>query len=258
MVWDIGTMRIGLISDIHGNLEALHACLRALEGENVDEVACLGDVVGYGADPEACCDLVRKAARLCLLGNHDAGVCGRLDLSYFHDEARDAILMHRYQLSPENLAWLNALPYQATVHIAGQGGVAYCHGDPVSPQDFGYIVSASHVETSAAVCTDLQGVRAVIFGHAHLPQAFEVSSGKAKRVDRDVPIEMRRDRQYYFSVGSVGQPRDFDVRAACAVYDAGRQTFEFLRAEYDLDAAANKILAAGLPDYFALRLYRGV
>lgn len=251
-------MRTGLITDIHGNLEALQAVLHLLEKQRVDEVVCLGDVVGYGADPEACCALVRQRTSICLLGNHDAAVCGRMDLGFFYDAARDAVLMHRYQVSPETLEWMRGLPYQA-LSRAGNQVLAYCHGDPVDPPEYGYIISAKHVQACAEVRTDLRPARAVFFGHSHLPRAFKVlPSGRAKLLTTEGKILLRPDRQYYFSVGSVGQPRDFDVRAACAVYDADRQVFEFHRVEYDIDAAADKIMAAGLPHEFALRLYRGV
>src|ERR1700704_4909697 len=104
-------MRIGLFSDTHANLEALNAVLLAFEDAKVDKLVCLGDTVGYGADPNECCDLVRKKAVFCILGNHDAAVAGRMDYSYYYDAARQALDLHASTLSKENMEWLRSLPY---------------------------------------------------------------------------------------------------------------------------------------------------
>src|SRR4029077_13656704 len=129
--------RIGLFSDTHANLEALQAVLAALDQAQPDQLVCLGDTVGYGADPNECCDLVRGRAAFCILGNHDAAVAGRMDYSYYYDAARQALDLHASHLTPNNMAWLRALPYERR-----EGHVNYCHGSPVNLEEFEYVFSA--------------------------------------------------------------------------------------------------------------------
>ena len=126
--WEIGrVMRIGIFSDIHSNLEALTAVLRAFEKERIDRFVCLGDTVGYGASPNETCELVRKTAAFTILGNHDAAVAGRMDYSYYYDAARHALDLHAAILSPENMEWLRALPYEVR-----EGSLGFCHGSPIN------------------------------------------------------------------------------------------------------------------------------
>src|SRR5437763_7904833 len=116
-------MRVGLFSDTHSNLEALTAVLRKLDEDGVDKLVCLGDTVGYGANPNETCDLVRTRASATILGNHDAAVAGRMDYSYYYDAARNALDLHAAELSAANMAWLKSLPYEVR-----DGHIAYCHG----------------------------------------------------------------------------------------------------------------------------------
>src|SRR5262245_4180811 len=125
--------RFGIFSDVHANQEALIAVLKAFESERIDRFICLGDVVGYGASPNECCDLVRKAAQHTILGNHDAAVAGRMDYSYYYDAARHALDLHAAVLRPENMAWLKTLPYEVRDL---QAGVQFCHGSPINLAEF--------------------------------------------------------------------------------------------------------------------------
>src|SRR6516165_6484292 len=123
-------MRIGLFSDTHSNLEALKAVIEAFKEERVDKLVCLGDTVGYGANPNECCDLVRQAAAFTILGNHDAAVAGRMDYSYYYDAARHALDLHASILTPENMKWLQSLPYEVREAGGEPPGhqISYCHG----------------------------------------------------------------------------------------------------------------------------------
>src|SRR5438093_10514169 len=129
-------MRVGLFSDTHSNLEALSAVLRKLDEEGVDKLVCLGDTVGYGANPNETCDLVRSRAAVTILGNHDAAVAGRMDYSYYYDAARNALDLHARQLSQENMVWLRNLPYEVR-----EGDITFCHGSPINLAAFEYSFS---------------------------------------------------------------------------------------------------------------------
>src|ERR1044072_1675973 len=115
-------MRYGIFSDTHANLEALSSVVSAFEREAIDRYVCIGDVVGYGASPNECCDLIRKTAAFTILGNHDAAVAGRMDYSYYYDAARQALALHARQLKPENMEWLKTLPYEVR-----EGDLTFCH-----------------------------------------------------------------------------------------------------------------------------------
>src|SRR5215472_7676890 len=131
-------MRIGIFSDVHANLEALNAVMRAFAEERIDKYVCLGDTVGYGASPNETCDLVRKTVAFTILGNHDAAVAGRMDYSYYYDAARQALDLHAAILTPENMKWLQSLPYE----VREPGGdradhqISYCHGSPINIEEF--------------------------------------------------------------------------------------------------------------------------
>jgi diadenosine tetraphosphatase ApaH/serine/threonine PP2A family protein phosphatase len=243
-------MRIGLISDIHANLEALEAALAVFDREPVDYLACLGDVVGYGAQPNECCELVRTRADVTILGNHDAAVCGRMDYSYYRAAARHALDVHARQLSAENLEWLRSLPYAETV-----GDVTLCHGSPVALQEFEYVFLLDQVRELRAHFDELAPV--TFIGHSHLCKCFSFDRDGAEEV-LNTRFQTEPGRRYIITVGSVGQPRDYDNRACCAVYDTEARWFEYHRVPYDVEAAARKILAADLDAAFGKRLFLGV
>jgi predicted phosphodiesterase len=243
-------MRIGLFSDTHANLEALLAVLAAFDQIGVDKLVCLGDTVGYGADPNPCCDLVRRRAAFCILGNHDAAVAGRMDYSYYYDAARHALDLHASILTPENMAWLKGLVYERR-----EGHVCYCHGSPVNLEEFEYVFSC---EQAARCLPHWERLADVTFiGHSHLCKAFALSPDDVHEVVAQ-KFEIRPGFRYIISVGSVGQPRDYDNRASYCIYDDEKRLFEFRRVAYDIETAANKIFAANLERNFGNRLFIGV
>ena len=242
-------MRTAILSDIHSNLEALEAALGALTFLRVDRVVCLGDLVGYGADPQAVVSRIREVVQFTIMGNHDAAVAGKMDFLYYYDSAKEALVWTREQLSADNLAFLQALPYSRE-----EGRACYVHGEPLEPETFNYLYLFEHAEFMRYHYAQLKDVTFV--GHSHLRRVYELSADDVI----ELPVEdlvLRPDRKYAIAVGSVGQPRDYDPRAAFAVYDDESHAVTFHRAEYSVDAAAEKILRAGLPDYFAARLFSG-
>ena len=243
-------MRIGIFSDTHANIEALDAVLEAFQAERIDKYVCLGDTVGYGASPNECCDRVRELAAFTILGNHDAAVAGRMDYSYYYDAARNALDLHASLLSDQNKAWLASLPYSRM-----EDDILYCHGSPLNQEEFEYIFSPEQ----AARCQDIWGELGNItfIGHSHLCKSFALTPKEVFEVVAP-KFEIRPDHKYIISVGSVGQPRDYDNRASYTIYDAAEKTFEFKRVAYDVDSAAQKIFDSDLEPNFGNRLFLGV
>lgn len=243
-------MRIGIISDVHANLEALQACLGVLDERGVDYMACLGDVVGYGAQPNECCKIIRDRADVTVLGNHDAAVCGRMDYSFYRAAARQALDWHARRISNGNRKWLKGLPY-----IHRLGDIAFCHASPLALQEFEYIFVLDQMRD---VVEDYASQAAVTFiGHSHLCKSFCYDALGAEEVLR-TRFVLEPDRKYVITVGSVGQPRDYDARACCGIYDTQTRVFEYLRVPYDVESAARKIFATELSVAFGKRLFLGV
>lgn len=243
-------MRIGIFSDVHSNSEALGAVLDAYKTDAIDRYVCLGDTVGYGASPDECSNIVRDLASVCILGNHDAAVAGRMDYSYYYEAARRVLDHHSTQISRENLDWLRSLPYEHR-----ENSISYCHGSPMNLEDFEYIFAVDQAEQLLGVHEDLGKV--TFIGHSHLCRAFAMTPTDVYEVIAD-SFAIRDDHKYIISVGSVGQPRDSDPRASYTIYDTEEQIFEFKRVEYDIEASANKIFATDNEPNFARRLFLGV
>jgi diadenosine tetraphosphatase ApaH/serine/threonine PP2A family protein phosphatase len=244
-------MRIAILSDVHANIEALTEVVAALQDLKPDRVMCLGDVVGYGASPNECCERLRGLAEVVLLGNHDAAVSGRMDYSYYYEAARRALDWTAARISPENLVWLRSLPYTHRIEQVG-----FSHGSPVLPAEYEYVFA---LEQARELLPHLQRLPEVTFiGHSHLCKGFALS------LDGDVEdvgatrIQLRPDRRHIVSVGSVGQPRDYDNRACFVTYDTETHVVEYHRVPYDIERSAQKIFDAKLAVNFGRRLFLGV
>jgi predicted phosphodiesterase len=243
-------MRIGIFSDTHSNLEALGAVMGKLREEKLDKLICLGDTVGYGANPNECCDIVRDVAAFTILGNHDAAVAGRMDYSYYYDAARNALDLHASMLTAPNMAWLKSLPYEVR-----EEHMAFCHGSPVNLEEFDYIFAP---EQAAHCLPEFDRLADVTFiGHSHLCKAFALDREEVHEVV-STRFEVRKGMRYVVSVGSVGQPRDYDPRASYVTYDSSTRQFEFKRVAYDVESAARKIFESKLERNFGNRLFIGV
>jgi diadenosine tetraphosphatase ApaH/serine/threonine PP2A family protein phosphatase len=244
-------MRIGILSDIHSNLEALTETLAAVERHRPDTLVCLGDVVGYGASPNECCELVRGACGVTLVGNHDAAVTGRMDYSFYYDAARHALDWTAARLAPEHLEWLRGLPY-----LHQQDGVGYSHGNPLDPQAFEYVFA---MEQAYELLPNLERLPELSFiGHSHLCKAFALHGDDEVHEVLAAKFTLRRGYKYVVSVGSVGQPRDCDNRAGFVIYDSAKRLVEFHRLPYDVEASAQRIFDADLALNFGKRLFLGV
>jgi predicted phosphodiesterase len=243
-------MRYGILSDIHGNLEAFRAVLERLTGHRVDRTVCLGDIVGYNADPNACVEIVRREGIASVLGNHDTRAVGMEEPFDFNAAAARAVLWTREQLSEENRAFIAALPREREIEDA-----FLVHGS-IHATDR-YILFAQDLRDNFSMLRDLPGQpRICFFGHTHVPAAYG-STGPGIRQEPVGRVLVAGERQYLINPGAVGQPRDGDPRAAFAVYDTDDRTVTFHRVEYDVAAAQDKVIKAGLPPRLAERLAYG-
>jgi len=239
-------VRYGIFGDVHSNLQAMKAVLAALEPERIDRLICLGDLVGYGADPEPCLDRVRELDPYLVGGNHDWGVADRLSLTYFNPVARAAIEWTRAALPPEAVAWLGSL------EITGMAGehIALAHSTVHDPHLFEYLVTPYDAYLSFRhLTTDLAFV-----GHSHVPATFFDGNPVTPVYETEVELAGRRA---IANVGSVGQPRDGNPEAAFGVYDEETGRLSIQRIAYDVDAAAARIREVGLPPILADRLHLG-
>lgn len=243
-------MKIALISDIHSNTEALKTALAYIKENNIEKTVCLGDIVGYGAEPNECCEMIREHADIALLGNHDAAVIGVMDTDYYYEAARNVLFWTRRALTKENFEWLYSLPYTYR-----SGNLGFFHSAPIVPSGFYYVVSTSDAEKHLSVLNRLDEFN--FCGHSHLTNKYVLSPITAEDASGEA-VERRAGHKWIINVGSVGQPRDRDHRACLGVFDTDNMTFEHVRLEYDIDGAANKILESGLDRKFAQRLFSGL
>jgi diadenosine tetraphosphatase ApaH/serine/threonine PP2A family protein phosphatase len=245
-------MRIGIFSDIHANLEALMAVTAAYDGENIDRYLCAGDVVGYGASPNECVEIVKSMTEAIVLGNHDAAVAGFMDYSFYYEAARRVLDLHASLLTEENMALLRSLPYHRRFPDLD---LKLCHGSPINETEFDYIFTVEQAYALLPYYDELD--KLTVIGHSHLCRIFSLTREGVEEIGtRRFSIEP--DRKYIISVGSVGQPRDYDNRASYTIYDTEEKTFEFKRVAYDIDVAAQKIFDCDLERNFGNRLFLGV
>jgi diadenosine tetraphosphatase ApaH/serine/threonine PP2A family protein phosphatase len=242
-------MRIAVLSDIHANRQAFEAVLAEVGSAGVDQVWCLGDVVGYGADPDACCELARANCDLSLVGNHDLAVRGDISLDEFSRGAAVAAEWTREVIDPDHLDWLRGLEPQLLDREVG-----LYHASPRDPV-WEYVLST----LLADLCLDVQRHRVCLIGHSHVALAFqrpegETATGEVRTADTELDVG---EAEWLVNPGSVGQPRDGDPRAAWLVLDTGAWTATYRRTPYDVARAAAAIRAARLPDSLAERLEYG-
>jgi predicted phosphodiesterase len=241
-----------VVSDLHSNAEALRAVFGHMRRKRYDEVFCLGDFVGYGAQPNQVLDVMRtlRPAKLYIRGNHDRVAAGIDQGDGFNYAARHAALWTRDKLSGPNRDFLLKLPVGPLVH----GNVMLCHGSPDDEDE--YVFNEHHARMVFA----RHDAPVIFYGHTHLPVVFAIDrderiSGYSVRTDAIVKLDPKL--RYLINPGSVGQPRDRNPRAACVLYDARKATVQFIRVAYDIEKTQDSILRAGLPRVLADRLAVG-
>ena len=243
-----------ILSDIHGNHEALEAVLEDARGR-YDSILCLGDLVGYGADPNQVAKWVRLNAATVIRGNHDRACTGTDLLEHFNPAARASAFWTRGALTPDNWSYLEHLargPLRVTPEGAPDGGFDLVHGSPLDEDE--YLVGVEDVQFLG----DFLDTKLTFFGHTHLQGGFLLGPQRVKRFMPDRVLQLEPDYYYLVNPGSVGQPRDGDPRAAYALYSPQDRTVEYGRVPYDIGRAAAKILQAELPESLAMRLFEGI
>jgi predicted phosphodiesterase len=239
-------MRYAILGDIHANLEALQVVLEDSRQQRCTHYACVGDVVGYCANPKECLDIVRQMDMPTVKGNHDEYCSAEAALEGFNPHAAEAVEWTRLQLSEEDRHWLRDLKYMRLV-----ANFAIVHATLDGPQRWGYVAD----KLAAAASFTYQNTAVCFFGHTHLPLAFIRDS--VVRGGTYSKFRVEPGRKYFINVGSVGQPRDGNPRAAYVIYDMVDNTVELRRLDYDIATAQAKIRAAGLPERLADRLAYG-
>ena len=254
-------MRLAILSDIHANLPALEAVLADVESAGVEELWCLGDVVGYGAQPDECTELVAARCELCLVGNHDLAVLGELDITSFSPAAAAAVRWTRKVAKPSTLEFLRGLEPADESRV-----VAMYHASPRDPV-WEYVLWPDQ----AAECIAIQGARVSLIGHSHVALFFVMPQDRKPAPGSSLEVEdaargaqagagTRLDLSegsWLVNPGSVGQPRDGDPRAAWLELDTKAWEATYHRTEYEIDRAAAAIDATDLPEHLARRLYVG-
>ena len=242
------SMRYGVISDIHGNLEALQTVLSKMG--DVDRLICLGDIVGYGPDPDRCVEIIREKKALCVAGNHDKAVLGQIDMSYFPQDGQEAVMWALSNMKKENLDYLEGLPLEIS-----EDDFVGVHGS-LKNQLHEYITS---VRESLPTFSVLEKTLCFV-GHSHKPFIIQKDIGgsyDAAVLKDGQMIDVSRIYKAIINAGSVGQPRDGDPRASFGLYDAAKKTIEIKRAEYDIAAVQQKMKKAGLSEDLAQLLATG-
>jgi predicted phosphodiesterase len=241
-----------IVSDLHSNSEALRAVMNRVRRKRLDQVICLGDFVGYGAQPNQVLDVMRrmKGRKLYIRGNHDRVAAGVDEGEEFNHAAKAAALWTRDHLSPPNRHFLKSLqlgPLQ-------KNGMMLCHGSPDNEDE--YVFHEQHAREIFAS----HDAPVILYGHTHLPAIFCIDTRNHVRgfaVRGDVILRLDRDQRYLINPGSVGQPRDRNPQASFAIFDDTRRTVQFFRVAYDLTKTQQAIVKAGLPAILAERLAHG-
>jgi len=239
-------MKYAIIADIHGNLEAFQIVLEDIRAQNATHIVCLGDVVGYNANPKECLHIVREMNIPCVKGNHDEYCSSNDPLEGFNPHAADAVYWTREQLSVEEKQWLRDLKYTRMAE-----NFTMVHATLDAPDRWGYVFD----KLAASASFPYQNTQVCFFGHTHVPVAFMrdtvVRGGTYSKFKLDAA------KKYFINVGAVGQPRDNNPKAAYVIFDMAAATIELRRLEYDIETTQKKIREAGLPERNAERLAYG-
>lgn len=244
-------MRYAFISDIHSNLEALSAVLKQIDFCNIDETVCLGDIVGYNANPNECIEIINGRNIKCVMGNHDARAAGLEEPDDFTYLAKEAILWTRGQLTSQSLAFLKNLPRRLSF---SHDKLLAVHGSLQNTDE--YIFSLQDVAANFALMDQETDANTCFFGHTHIRITYKEMKKSIYPCYENI-ITIEEAMRYLINPGSVGQPRDGDSKASFLIYDTSDRKVEFFRISYDIDKACRKIIVAGLPIELAERLTSG-
>jgi predicted phosphodiesterase len=242
-------MKYAIISDIHGNVEALQAVLADIKNRRVDSIVCLGDIVGYYPDPEQCIALIRDNVKYCVAGNHDYAAINKIDIQTFTYYAFVAMEWTRNNISEKAKQFLSSLPLSIE-----KDGLYFTHSSPSNTQDWIYVFPDSEEAVFEAFNSLVH--RLNFIGHTHWPSIMIQEDDKIILCSEHI-VKLDPDNFYLVNVGSVGQPRDFDSRSCYAIYDSDIEEVTLIRVPYDYSITQKKILEKKLPAFLAQRLEKG-
>jgi diadenosine tetraphosphatase ApaH/serine/threonine PP2A family protein phosphatase len=241
-------MKLGIISDIHGNLTALEAAVAVLRAGGATQFACCGDIVGYGPYPNECVESVRGLRCRTIAGNHDLGATGRIPLTGFSTVARRALEWTKAELTKDNLGYLEDLPLTDRL-----GVLQLVHATPSAPDLWEYVLTVREAEEEMESYAE----PACVAGHSHRPFVVEKPGGQPARLLRQESFELREDCKYFINAGSVGQPRDSDPRACCLLFDARTRVVTTYRVAYEVAPVQQRMRELKLPEFLVTRLASG-
>ena len=242
-------MKIAFISDVHGNLEALTSVRKSLQNKRVDKVLFLGDIVGYGANPNECIEIVRDMSDDILAGNHDWAAIGKGNADSFNTVAREAIEWTQDQLTEDNKAFLSSQSL-----IGEMEDFIYVHSTPFHPEDWDYIISIADAYESFETFSQ----SLCFVAHSHDPIVFIKTDTRDIVPGKTSQIKIQKGFRYIINIGSVGQPRDGNPLSSYGIYDTEKKEYSLIRVQYAVTRAQEKILDAGLPPFLAERLGFGM
>jgi len=236
-------MTIAIISDIHGNIEALSEVFTYLDNNNITDVYCLGDIVGYGPNPNECIDLIANKCKKAIIGNHDHAALGLTSIEYFNDFAKSSTYWTANTLTEKSKNYLLSLDFKYAAE-----DFLMVHSSPSEPRKWHYVLT----ESDALRELEFFNKSVCFIGHSHFPIVFS-----SRGLTRKTKVNLDNTAKYIINVGSTGQPRDGDSRACFCLFNAEQLKIEFVRLEYDIESTRKKIKKAGLPMFLADRLKKG-
>ncbi|MDP3142410.1 MAG: metallophosphoesterase family protein [Candidatus Omnitrophota bacterium] len=240
-------MRYGIFSDVHSNLPALEAVIAAFQKEAIDQYICIGDIVGYAANPKECITRIRELRPVLVAGNHDWACVDMIGTRELNPAAQEAVNWTKQQLSVEEKDFLKSLEL-----LIDDDKFTLVHGTLDNPEDFNYLSD----QLDAQVNFELLSGHLCFIGHTHVPGIFIGQDNHTEYMQR-YPLQLSYQSKYIVNTGSVGQPRDRDPRASYCIFDCANQTIEIKRVDYDIKEAQKRIVAAGLPIFLSERLALG-
>ena len=241
-------MRYGIFSDIHSNLEALESVISAYKNESVDNYLCIGDVVGYAANPKECIERVRNITAVTVAGNHDWATVNLFSIDFFNEYAKEAISWTMRNIGNADSDFLKSLKL-----FYKNEDLTIVHGTLDNPQEFNYLTDGYIAEETFSIME----TNTCFVGHTHKPGVFMKGIDGRIHYSQDEPCYIRPENKYIINVGSVGQPRDGDPKAAYCIYDTEKKEILIKRVGYDILAQRNKIIDSGLPKFLGDRLLMG-
>jgi len=241
-------VRVGIFSDVHANLEALEIVLKAIEYENVDKTICVGDLVGYGPDPNQCIEKVMEIADIVVAGNHDYAACGMLSTEYFNEYAKMAIDWTSRVIETKFTYILSNLPLTVI-----EDEITVVHATPEAPGGWHYILDIADAQRSFRALKN----SLCFVGHSHIPVAFVQDQDGKISIRNPSELNIKTDEKYIINVGSVGQPRDGDPRTTYGILDTNKKKFWLKRLPYPVEGVQGKMREENLPPYLINRLSVG-